>query len=210
MNTFLPSYLPDPIQVPKGCKVMSKMMMHGSSYLPDPIQVPRGCNVVSEMMMHGPLCREPPVQIPNVHLENKKRINYCERDKLEVIVNLPEQKKQLLQNGLCTTMKTPMKRCKSPVEVRIVKDQILPTYQAACEALGLRRKSYCIFLMNGFHAVVLLAAAPAVHVTQALGTSNFFNEKSSCTEVVTLNGHVESVVKYKGLDIDTTQQHYIV
>nr|GEY18127.1 hypothetical protein [Tanacetum cinerariifolium] len=74
----------------------------------------------------------------------------------------------------------------------------------------LQRKSYCIFLMNGFHAVVLLAAAPAVHVTQALGTSNFFNEKSSYTEVVTLNGHVESVVKYKGLDIDTIQQHYIV
>nr|GEY60920.1 DNA helicase [Tanacetum cinerariifolium] len=54
MNTFLPSYLPDPIQVPRGCKVMSEMMMHGPSYLPDPIQVPRGCKVVSEMMMHGP------------------------------------------------------------------------------------------------------------------------------------------------------------
>nr|GFB06917.1 hypothetical protein [Tanacetum cinerariifolium] len=54
MKTFLPSYLPDPIQVPRGCKVMSEMMMHGPSYLPDPIQVPRGCKVMSEMMMHGP------------------------------------------------------------------------------------------------------------------------------------------------------------
>nr|GEW02257.1 hypothetical protein [Tanacetum cinerariifolium] len=30
------------------------------------------------------------------------------------------------------------------------------------------RKWYCIFLMNGLHVVVLLAAAPAVHVTQGL------------------------------------------
>ncbi|GJV66307.1 hypothetical protein Tco_1477135 [Tanacetum coccineum] len=30
------------------------------------------------------------------------------------------------------------------------------------------RKWYCIFLMNGFNVVVLLAAAPAVHVTQGL------------------------------------------
>nr|GEW91108.1 hypothetical protein [Tanacetum cinerariifolium] len=31
-----------------------------------------------------------------------------------------------------------------------------------------QRKWYCIFLMNGFHVVVLLASAPVVHVTQGL------------------------------------------
>ncbi|GKD37604.1 sodium/hydrogen exchanger 4 [Tanacetum coccineum] len=34
--------------------------------------------------------------------------------------------------------------------------------------ITLKRKWYCIFLMNGFNVVVLLAAAPAVHVTQGL------------------------------------------
>ncbi|KAL8208659.1 hypothetical protein R6Q57_008071 [Mikania cordata] len=72
-------------------------------------------------------------------------------------------------------------------------------------------------------------AQRTLHGLQAPETSNIFNEKSSyrelseiaeqakrraevarLREVLTLKGHVESVVKLKGLDIDTIQQHYTV
>ncbi|XP_076892647.1 plasma membrane ATPase 4-like isoform X1 [Bidens hawaiensis] len=72
-------------------------------------------------------------------------------------------------------------------------------------------------------------AQRTLHGLQAPDTSNLFNEKSSyrelseiaeqakrraevarLREVLTLKGHVESVVKLKGLDIDTIQQHYTV
>ncbi|GKB57046.1 DNA helicase [Tanacetum coccineum] len=62
--------------------------------------------------------REPAVQILNVHLKNMQRVNFHERDKLDMLLSH-------------------QKGCKSPVEVRTVNGQILPTYQAACEALGL-------------------------------------------------------------------------
>ncbi|KAI7753921.1 hypothetical protein M8C21_033120, partial [Ambrosia artemisiifolia] len=72
-------------------------------------------------------------------------------------------------------------------------------------------------------------AQRTLHGLQQPETSNIFNEKSSyrelseiaeqakrraevarLREVLTLKGHVESVVKLKGLDIDTIQQHYTV
>ncbi|KAM0017806.1 putative P-type H(+)-exporting transporter [Helianthus debilis subsp. tardiflorus] len=72
-------------------------------------------------------------------------------------------------------------------------------------------------------------AQRTLHGLQAPDTSTIFNEKSSyrelseiaeqakrraevarLREVLTLKGHVESVVKLKGLDIDTIQQHYTV
>ncbi|KAI7752312.1 hypothetical protein M8C21_015058 [Ambrosia artemisiifolia] len=72
-------------------------------------------------------------------------------------------------------------------------------------------------------------AQRTLHGLQAPETSNIFNEKSSyrelseiaeqakrraevarLREVLTLKGHVESVVKLKGLDIDNIQQHYTV
>nr|KJB55189.1 hypothetical protein B456_009G068100 [Gossypium raimondii] len=71
------------------------------------------------------------------------------------------------------------------------------------------------------------AAQRTLHGLQPPETSNLFNEKSSYRELSeiaeqakrraevarlrelnTLKGHVESVVKLKGLDIDTIQQHY--
>ncbi|GJY93045.1 DNA helicase, partial [Tanacetum coccineum] len=64
------------------------------------------------------------VQIPclllKCSLENMQRVNFRERDRLDVIVNLPDKKKRLLLNGLSTTTKI-----------------LMPTYRAACEALGL-------------------------------------------------------------------------
>ncbi|GJR12822.1 hypothetical protein Tco_0795474 [Tanacetum coccineum] len=40
--------------------------------------------------------REPVVQILNVHLENIQRVNFRERDRLDVIVNMPDKKKTTL------------------------------------------------------------------------------------------------------------------
>nr|AFK46374.1 unknown [Lotus japonicus] len=73
------------------------------------------------------------------------------------------------------------------------------------------------------------AAQRTLHGLQPPETSNVFNEKNSYRELSeiaeqakrraevarlrelhTLKGHVESVVKLKGLDIDTIQQHYTV
>ncbi|OMO90623.1 Cation-transporting P-type ATPase [Corchorus olitorius] len=73
------------------------------------------------------------------------------------------------------------------------------------------------------------AAQRTLHGLQPPETSNIFNERSSYRELSeiaeqakrraevarlrelnTLKGHVESVVKLKGLDIDTIQQHYTV
>ncbi|XP_019438801.1 PREDICTED: plasma membrane ATPase 4-like [Lupinus angustifolius] len=73
------------------------------------------------------------------------------------------------------------------------------------------------------------AAQRTLHGLQPPETSNLFNEKNSYRELSeiaeqakrraevarlrelhTLKGHVESVVKLKGLDIDTIQQHYTV
>ncbi|XP_054797053.1 plasma membrane ATPase 4 [Prosopis cineraria] len=73
------------------------------------------------------------------------------------------------------------------------------------------------------------AAQRTLHGLQPPETSNLFNDKSSYRELSeiaeqakrraevarlrelhTLKGHVESVVKLKGLDIDTIQQHYTV
>ncbi|XP_068312886.1 plasma membrane ATPase 4-like [Pyrus communis] len=73
------------------------------------------------------------------------------------------------------------------------------------------------------------AAQRTLHGLQPPETNNLFNEKNSYRELSeiaeqakrraevarlrelhTLKGHVESVVKLKGLDIDTIQQHYTV
>ncbi|KAE8674308.1 Plasma membrane ATPase [Hibiscus syriacus] len=75
----------------------------------------------------------------------------------------------------------------------------------------------------------LATAQRTLHGLQPPETSNVFNERSSYRELSeiaeqtkrraevarprelnTLKGHVESVVKLKGLDIDTIQQHYTV
>ncbi|KAB2604553.1 plasma membrane ATPase 4 [Pyrus ussuriensis x Pyrus communis] len=73
------------------------------------------------------------------------------------------------------------------------------------------------------------AAQRTLHGLQPPETNNLFNEKNSyrelseiaeqakrraevarLRELYMLKGHVESVVKLKGLDIDTIQQHYTV
>ncbi|GJW22682.1 hypothetical protein Tco_0033304 [Tanacetum coccineum] len=148
------------------------------------------CSRIFDFSIH---CREPAVQILNVHLEDMQRINFRERDRLDIIVNMPEKKKTTLtewfvynnenidgrhlkylnfpskfvwypnskqwQRRYIRTKKSlerltyvhpssgdlfyfrmllcHQKGCKSPNEVRIVNGQTLPTFRAACEALGL-------------------------------------------------------------------------
>nr|GEZ54971.1 hypothetical protein [Tanacetum cinerariifolium] len=41
-------------------------------------------------------CREPAVQILNVHLENIQRVSFRNRDRIDIIVNMPEKKKMTL------------------------------------------------------------------------------------------------------------------
>ncbi|GKB83788.1 DNA helicase, partial [Tanacetum coccineum] len=88
--------------------------------------------------------REPAVQILNVHLENMQRVNFGERDRLDVIVNMPDKKKTTLTE--CSgdlfyfrMLLSHQKGCKSPIEVRTINGQLLPTYRAACEALDPRK-----------------------------------------------------------------------
>nr|GEU69740.1 retrovirus-related Pol polyprotein from transposon TNT 1-94 [Tanacetum cinerariifolium] len=51
--------------------------------------------------------REPAMQILNVHLENMQRVNYRERDRLDVIVNMPDKKKTTLTETLRGLMNAP-------------------------------------------------------------------------------------------------------
>nr|GEW05311.1 DNA helicase [Tanacetum cinerariifolium] len=137
--------------------------------------------------------REPAVQILNVYLENAQRVTFRKRDRLDIIVNMPEKKKTTptewyVYNNENTDgrhltyldfpfefvwypnlkswrrrvvkikktlgrliyvhpnsgelfyfrmMLCHQKGCKLPTKVRTLNGYVLPTYRAACEALGL-------------------------------------------------------------------------
>nr|GEV30128.1 DNA helicase [Tanacetum cinerariifolium] len=76
------------------------------------------------------------------HVDRRFRVSFHNRDRIDIIVNMPEKKKTTLiecsgdlfyfRMLLCYK-----KGCKSPDEVRTINGQLLPTYRAACEALGL-------------------------------------------------------------------------
>ncbi|GKA81789.1 DNA helicase [Tanacetum coccineum] len=53
----------------------------------------KACWRISEFPIHY---REPAVQILNVYLENAQRVTFRERDRLDIIVNMPEKKKTTL------------------------------------------------------------------------------------------------------------------
>nr|GEU30211.1 DNA helicase [Tanacetum cinerariifolium] len=212
--------LPDPVEDPKGYKVVSKLMMHGTYGVANPSasctekgicnkRFPKMYNDKTFFDTNGPdrilgkidrsikdastSTSERHIQILNVHLENMQRVNFREKDKLDVIVNMPDKKKTTVtewyvynnehtdgrhltyldfpsefvrysytkswHQRVVRTKKSlgrltyvhlnlsdlfyfrmllsHQKGCKSPLEVRTINGQILPTYQAACEALGL-------------------------------------------------------------------------
>ncbi|GKB18818.1 DNA helicase [Tanacetum coccineum] len=219
IDDYISAELPDPVEDPKGYKVVSKLMMHGPCGVANPsasctekgISFRAHINVeycgwsmlikyLFKYISKGPdrilrkieksvedaststserhiqvdeinyldghfICpfeacwrnfeypihrREPAVQILNVHFENMQRVNFCERDRLDVIVNMSDKKKTTLTEWYAYNNEytdgrhltyldfhSEFKGCKSPIEVRTVNGQILPTYRAACEALGL-------------------------------------------------------------------------
>ncbi|GJV82810.1 DNA helicase, partial [Tanacetum coccineum] len=105
------------------------------------------CWRIFDFLIHS---QEPAMQILNVNLGNMHRVNFHERDRLDIIVNLPGKKKTTFtewfiyknentdrdlfyfQMLLCH-----QKGCRSPIEVWTINGQMIPTYRAACEALGL-------------------------------------------------------------------------
>ncbi|GJZ44190.1 hypothetical protein Tco_0591445 [Tanacetum coccineum] len=94
--------------------------------------------------------RELVVQILSVYLENMQRVNFRARDRLDIIVNLPEKKKTTLTEWFVYNNENTdgdlfyfrmllchQKGCKSSADVRTVNGLIHPNNRAACEALGL-------------------------------------------------------------------------
>ncbi|GJX95631.1 DNA helicase [Tanacetum coccineum] len=72
--------------------------------------------------------RELAVQILSVHLENMQRVNFRERDRLDIIVNLPEKKKTTLTEWFVYNNENTDGRHLSLIH---------PNKRAECEALGL-------------------------------------------------------------------------
>ncbi|GJR23423.1 DNA helicase [Tanacetum coccineum] len=140
IDKYISAELPDPMEDPKGYKVVSKLMMHGPcgvanpsaactekgisfrahinveycgwsmliKYLfkyiskgPDRIlgKIERSIEDAStstEFLSIAKFNSRTTVAILNVHLENMQRVNFCERDRLDIIVNMPDKKKTTL------------------------------------------------------------------------------------------------------------------
>ncbi|GJY05975.1 DNA helicase [Tanacetum coccineum] len=134
-----------------------------SAELPDHVQDPRGYKVVSEMMMHGPCGAEnlstscvengscskhfPKRYNDKIFFNSNGHMQYRRRD---TGVHVMRHESRLdncnlvpYNRVLCLAFEAHINveycgcRCKSLVEVRTIKGQILPTYKAACKALGL-------------------------------------------------------------------------
>ncbi|GJU55424.1 DNA helicase [Tanacetum coccineum] len=106
----------------------------------------KACWRIFDFLIH---CREPAMQILNVHLVDTQCVNFREWDRLDIIVNIPKKKKTTLTEWLTYVhpnsgdlfyfwmLLCHQKGCKSSIEVRTVNGQILPTYRATYETLGL-------------------------------------------------------------------------
>nr|GEY99683.1 DNA helicase [Tanacetum cinerariifolium] len=178
INEYISAEILDPMEDPRGYKVVTELMMHGPCG-PDHIiaKVNRSigdtsttvgekhiqvdeiqnyvdghfiCPFEARWRIFPIHCRESVVQILNVHLENEQRVTFRRRDRLDIIVNVPEKKKTTLTKWYVynnentdgrhlTYLDIPSEfiGCKTPTEVRTINGYVLPTYKAACEALGL-------------------------------------------------------------------------
>nr|GEU62917.1 DNA helicase [Tanacetum cinerariifolium] len=137
---YVSAEIPDPVQDPRGYKLVTKLMMHG----------PCGAaNLDASCMQNEPCNKHFPkhynektyfdaVQILNVHLEDMQRINFREMDRTKkslgrlTYIHPSSGDLFYFRMLLCHH-----KGCKSPDEVRTINCQMLPTFRAACEALGL-------------------------------------------------------------------------
>nr|GEU81830.1 DNA helicase [Tanacetum cinerariifolium] len=90
-----------------------------SAELPDPVEDPIGYKVVTELIMYGPVLAQKGDMNKEVHWKTHLRS--------------PDSGDLFYFRMLLSHQKG----CKSLVEVRTVNGQVLPTYQATCEALGL-------------------------------------------------------------------------
>ncbi|GJV76911.1 DNA helicase [Tanacetum coccineum] len=103
IDEYISAGIPDPVEDPKGYKVVTELMMHGPcgpyriiakvNRLIGDTSTSTACWRIFEFPIH---CREPAVQILNVHLENAQRVTFCERDRIDIIINMPEKKKTTL------------------------------------------------------------------------------------------------------------------
>nr|GEZ25342.1 helitron helicase-like domain-containing protein [Tanacetum cinerariifolium] len=91
IDEYIFAEIPDPLEDPRGYKVVTEVTMHGPCGVANPAA--SSCWRIFEFPIHS---REPDVQILNVHWENAQRVTFCERDRLDIIVNIPEKKKTTL------------------------------------------------------------------------------------------------------------------
>nr|GEV01329.1 DNA helicase [Tanacetum cinerariifolium] len=102
--------------------------------IPDNIQHPRGYKLVTDLMMHEP-CGAANLEF--VLCPNSKKWQRRQIRKNKSLGRLTYVHPSSGDLFYFRMLLFHQKGCKSPAEVQTVNDQILPTYQAACEALGL-------------------------------------------------------------------------
>ncbi|GJZ76715.1 DNA helicase [Tanacetum coccineum] len=123
INEYISAEIHDPVEDPRGYKVVTELMMHGPcgvANLGTTCTKNGACNKhfskkynkktffdnnghthyrrrqTEFHIMKGESSLEPAMQILNMHLENMKRVNFRERDRLEIIINMPNKKKTTL------------------------------------------------------------------------------------------------------------------
>ncbi|GKE08083.1 DNA helicase, partial [Tanacetum coccineum] len=113
--------------------------------------------------------REPVVQILNVHLENMQHVKFCERDRLDVIANLPEKKKQPLPNAM-----------RDDIPAKISKTTGIPNYHVNTAEL----QGYILYeleeMQNGFGKFVtdFGMQLPSKHLLKDLENKLLMEEKN--------------------------------
>ncbi|GJX27969.1 DNA helicase, partial [Tanacetum coccineum] len=102
IDEYISAEIPDPMEDPRGSIGDASTSMCEKHIQVDEIQnyvygryvCPfEACWRIFEFPIH---CREPVVQILNVHLENAQRVTFRKRDRLDIIINMPENKKTTL------------------------------------------------------------------------------------------------------------------
>ncbi|GKC80298.1 DNA helicase [Tanacetum coccineum] len=97
IDEFIYAEIPDPAEDPRGYKLVTYLMMHepcGNANLgPDHILAKISNSEASTSVLGNSKQID---EIQNYVDENMQRCNFCERDRLDVIVNLPKKKKTTL------------------------------------------------------------------------------------------------------------------
>ncbi|GJX94365.1 DNA helicase [Tanacetum coccineum] len=153
IDEYISAEIPDPVQDPRGYKLVTELMMHG----------PCGsANLDASCMQNGPCNKHFPKQYnEQTYFDSNGHTQYRRRD---TGIHVMKGESRLdncnvvpYNRALCLAFEAHInveycgwrdlfyfrmllchqKGCKSPDEVRTVNGQMLPTFRAACEALGL-------------------------------------------------------------------------